>query len=173
MKSLIYTFLILFTAGNLLGQTLPEDEKTEFSPEALAQKIQDTSGNILTVGDVFKKYEGKVILLDIWATWCPDCITGFPDLKKIQKKYPDVVYVFFSLDRIGKEDTWKNGIEKYELAGEHYWFNTDWKNDFDNYIDLNWIPRYMLIDQTGKIANYYSVHADDPRMIQVLAKTLK
>lgn len=173
MKNIFFGLLAVFFFSNLLAQTLPENDKTEFSTEALNQRIQDTDGKVTTVGDIFGKHKGKVIVLDIWATWCPDCITGFPELKKIQKKYPEAVYLFFSLDRIGKEEVWKNGIEKYELSGEHYWFNTDWKNDFDNFIDLNWIPRYMVIDQTGKIAHYYSIHADDPRMIQMLEKTLK
>lgn len=172
MKYIIYSLLVLLTGSNLFGQTLPEDEKTEFSQEALAQSIQDMDGNIITVGEVFKKHQGSVIVLDIWATWCADCIIGFPALKKIQKKYPDAKYIYFSLDRVGKEETWLNGIKKYELEGDHYWFNTDWKNDFDNYIDLNWIPRYMIIDQTGKIAHYYSIHADDPRLTLVLAKIL-
>lgn len=173
MKNIFLGLLTVFICAGLDAQKLPEKDKTEFSKEALAQKIQDIEGNITTVGEIFDRHSGKVIFLDIWATWCADCITGFPELKKIQKKYPDAVYIFFSLDRIGKEEVWKNGIEKYQIGGEHYWFNTDWKNDFDNFIDLNWIPRYMVIDQTGRIAHYYSVHADDPRMIQVLEKTLK
>lgn len=173
MRNIFFSILIIFGFSSVFAQKLPEQDKTIFSKEALNQQIQDVDGNLTTIGEIFKKYQGKVIFLDIWATWCPDCITSFPELKKIQQKYPDVVYMFFSLDRIGKEDVWKNGITKYELEGEHYWFNTDWKNDFDNYIDLNWIPRYMLIDQTGKIAHYYSVHADDPRMIQVLERTMQ
>jgi|SRR5690554_3211091 len=172
MKNILISILVVFIFSNLWGQKLPEADKKEFTREALNQKIQDRDGHITTIGEIFDEYRGKVILLDIWASWCSDCITGFPNLKKIQKKYPDVIYLFFSLDRVGKEEVWKNAIDKYELEGVHYWFNSDWKNDFNNYIDLNWIPRYMLIDQTSKIAYYYSIHADDPRMIQVLEKTL-
>ena len=172
MKNIFLGLISLLTFSNLNAQKLPDNDKTEFSKASLEQSILDIDGNITSVGDIFSKYEGKVIYLDIWASWCPDCIVGLPALKKIQKKYPDVVYVFFSLDRVGKEDAWKNAIEKFEIEGDHYWFNTEWKNDFTDHIDLNWVPRYMIIDQTGKIAYYYSVHADDPRMIQSLEKSL-
>jgi len=152
----------------LSAQEAPTEVKKEFDETALNQPIQDLDGNKMTVGEVFKKYEGKIVLLDIWASWCPDCVKGMPKLKEVQKQFPDVVYLFFSLDKVGKEDAWKNGIEKHNVQGEHYWFNSDWKNDFTEYIGLNWIPRYMLIDQTGKIAHYYAIHADDPVMLEMV-----
>lgn len=170
MKKIFFGFLFLSFSAFLSAQEVPTEVKTQFDETALNQEIQDLEGNKLTVGDVFKKYEGKVILLDVWASWCPDCIKGLPKLKEVQKQFPDVVYLFFSLDRIGKEDTWKNGIEKYDIQGEHYWFNSDWKNDFTNYIGLNWIPRYMLIDPSGNIAHYYAIHADDQQMMEVLVE---
>lgn len=155
------------------GQKLPETIKTEFDDQALSQVILTTEGDETTVGEILKAHEGDVVFLYLWATWCPDCIIGFPELKKVQKKYPEAKFVFFSLDRPGKEAIWKEGIQKYELEGEHYWFNTDWKNDFTNFIDLNWIPRYMIIGKDGKIAHYYAIHADSPEMIWSLEKALK
>ncbi len=168
MKKLFFTFLFASSITVLWAQEAPEEIKTEFDEASLNQTIQDLEGNTLTVGEVFKKYEGKMILLDLWASWCPDCIKGLPKLKEVQKQFPDVVYLFFSLDRTGKEDAWKKGIKKYDIQGEHYWFNSDWKNDFTNYIGLNWIPRYILIDQAGKIAHYYAIHADDPVMLEAI-----
>ncbi|MFA7686914.1 MAG: thioredoxin family protein [Moheibacter sp.] len=167
-----YASIILFMAfiWNGFAQEVPTEVKTEFDSVALNQPIFDLEGNEISVGDVLKKYEGNVVLLDIWASWCPDCIKGLPKLKEVQKEFPDVVYLFFSLDRIGKEDAWKNGIEKYDIEGEHYWFNTEWKNDFTNYIGINWIPRYILIDRSGKIAHYYAIHADDPQMMEMLVE---
>lgn len=171
MKNLILAFTLVFSTAFLSAQEAPTEMKTEFNETALNQSIQDLEGNKLTVGDVLKKYEGKTILLDLWASWCPDCIKGLPKLKEVQAQYPDLVYLFFSLDRVGKEDAWKNGIEKYDIKGEHYWFNTEWKNAFTEYIGINWIPRYMLIDKEGKIAHYYAIHADDPQMMEVLVES--
>lgn len=170
MKNSIWVFCLVLSGFNLSAQEVPTEIKTEFDSVSLSQKLLDLEGNQMTVGEVFQKYKGKMILLDVWASWCPDCIKGLPKLKEVQKEFPDVVYLFFSLDRIGKEEAWKKGIEKFDIQGEHYWFNADWKNDFTNNIDLNWIPRYILIDQSGKIAHYYAIHADDPEMLEQLVE---
>lgn len=171
MKSSVLVLLISLFVVNAYSQEAPTEVKTEFDEVSLNQPIFDRDGNQVTVGEVFEKYKGRTVLLDVWASWCPDCIKGLPKLKEVQAQYPDVVYLFFSLDRIGKEEAWKNAIEKYDIKGEHYWFNTEWKNDFTNYIGINWIPRYMLIDKEGRIIHYYAVHADDPQMMELLVES--
>src|SRR5690606_28028435 len=40
-----------------------------------------------------KEYQGKLILLDFWATWCASCINGFPKMEELQKAYPDEVKI--------------------------------------------------------------------------------
>lgn len=171
MKNSIWILGLFLLGINLSAQEVPTELKTEFDEVSLSQTLQDLEGNKTTVGDVLGKYKGKTVFLDLWASWCPDCIKGLPKLKEVQAQYPDVVYLFLSLDRVGKEDAWKKAIDKYEIKGEHYWFNTEWKNAFTEYIGINWIPRYMLIDKDGKIAHYYAIHADDPQMMEVLVES--
>lgn len=168
MKQVIILIFLFLGLNFSFAQKTPDVIKTEFDEISLSQSIFDLNGNQLTVKDIFEKHKGKVIFLDIWASWCPDCITGLPALKQVQKKYPEVVYLYFSLDRVGKENAWKNAIKKFNIDGEHYWFNTEWKNDFTDYIQLNWVPRYMIIDSEGKIAHYYAVQANDANLLKVL-----
>ena len=47
------------------------------------------------------------------------------------------------------------------------------ENNFNNYIDLNWIPRYLVIDQKTKIAKYYAITPDDPEIQITINKLLK
>lgn len=173
MKKTLLFCTLLFGLNLVFGQKAPEENKTTFDQNALLQPIFDWEGKSTDVKSIFEKHQGKVILLDVWASWCPDCITGLPALKQLQSDYPEVVYLFFSLDRIGKEDAWKNAVEKFNIEGEHYWFNTDWKNDFTNDIELNWVPRYILIDQEGKIAHYYAVKADDTVLVESLKRLIQ
>lgn len=145
-----------------LGQEPPAVSKTEFTKTALQQPLFGLDGQQTTAGKVLEASKGKTVLLYIWATWCPDCLKGFPELYAFQKANPDVHVVYFSLDR--EEQRWQEGIRKFKLEGEHYWFKTGWKNDFTDAIDLNWIPRYLIIAPDGKIAKYYAVKADDPEL---------
>jgi hypothetical protein len=58
------------------------------------------------------------------------------------------------------------------LIGDHYLIQSAWKGgDFRKQIDLDWIPRYILIDKSGQIVKYRSIEADDSDLINLL-KTL-
>ena len=65
-------------------------------------------------------------------------------------------------------DKWKAGIEKHELQGDHYWAIDGMKGEFGKSIDLDWIPRYIILDKTGKIALYKVIEADDEKLIKTL-----
>lgn len=166
MKASFLIIFGIFLAQLSMGQQAPEVSKSEFPEKALLQTLFGLDGQETTAGEILDANKGKTVLLYIWATWCPDCLKGFPELYALQKANPDVHTVYFSLDR--QEQPWKDGIKKFHLEGEHYWFKTDWKNDFTNAIDLNWIPRYLIIGPDGKIANYYAVKADDPALQQAI-----
>jgi len=168
MKNLLVAFAFFAGFISLSAQEAPSEIKTNFDEASLQQTVEDLEGNVHTIGEILEKHKGKIIYIDIWASWCPDCIKGLPKLEDVQKQYPELVYLFLSLDR--KQEAWKKAIDKYQLKGEHYWFHTEWKNNFTDYIGLNWIPRYMLVDQEGKIAHFYAIHADDAAMLETLVE---
>jgi thiol-disulfide isomerase/thioredoxin len=165
MKKLIVSF---FVALGLISCS--NAQKTEFSKEALADKMLSTDGTELVFSDILKKYEGKTVIIDIWASWCPDCVKGMPKVVELQKQFPDVVYLFLSYDKT--PESWSKGIEKYGVQGEHYLILSKWKGGtFSNSIDLDWIPRYMVLNKKGEISLYKAIEADDEKLISTI-KTL-
>lgn len=157
----------LFLGLNAFAQKVPEVLKTSFSEESLAQKIVSDSGKKVQIKDVLEKHKGKILIIDFWASWCRDCILALPSTKDLKEYNPEIEFVYFSLDRSNEQ--WKRGLEKYNISeNENYWFDEGWKNNFNNYIDLNWVPRFMVIDQKGDIANYYSISPKDPEIQKVI-----
>ena len=71
-----------------------------------------------------------------------------------------------SLDK--KQSAWKRAIEKKNIKGDHYFIPSGWKGDFASAIDLDWIPRYMVIGKDGKIKLYKAVKANDSRILEVI-----
>ena len=145
MKKII-TLIIAFVIGSCSNSTA---QKTEFSKKALAETLLTTDGNQVAFQDIIKKAEGKTVVIEVWASWCGDCVKAMPKIKELQANNPNVDYVFISMDKTA--DKWKTGIEKHELKGDHYMANDQMKGVFGKAIDLDWIPRYIIIDKTGKI----------------------
>ena len=77
-----------------------------------------------------------------------------------------MVYVFFSCDKTF--DKWKEGIEKHELKGDHYLVKEGMKGLFGKSIDLDWIPRYIVVNKKSKISLYRAIETD----FDLIQKTL-
>ena len=140
--------------------------ENQFEKTALEKQMTALSGRSIRFDSILNLHKGKTIVLDIWASWCPDCIKGFPELKKVQAQYPNAAYVFISLDKT--EEAWKKAIEKFDLKGDHYYLNEKMKGEFGTSIHLDWIPRYIIIDPKGTVANYKSIVTTDTLFLKTL-----
>ena len=145
-------------------------QKTEFSKEALTETLLATDGSQVAFQDILKKYQGKTLVIEVWASWCGDCVKAMPKLKELQTDNPDVAYLFISMDKTA--DKWKAGIEKHELKGDHFMANDQMKGVFAKAVDVDWIPRYIIVDKTGKIALYRAIETDFDKINDTL-KSLK
>jgi thiol-disulfide isomerase/thioredoxin len=141
-------------------------QKKEFSNEALSEKVIAMDGSEVSFQTVVEKYKGKTIVLEFWASWCGDCVKAMPKIKELQKNNPDVVYVFFSCDKTF--DKWKEGIEKHELKGDHFLVKEGQKGSFGKSLELDWIPRYIIVDKKSKISLYRAIETD----FELIQKTL-
>lgn len=172
MKNIFLAFWISSIFLPVAAQQVPKTLKTDFSRESLAQTVDNLAGEKVSLQSILEKHVGKVIVLEFWAGWCKDCLIGMPASHKLKENNSQVDFIYLSLDK--SSEAWKKGIEKYKLqAGDNYWFSTGWKNPFNEYIDLNWIPRYMVIDQKGKIAKYYAISAEDAEIQKTIEKLLR
>ncbi len=133
-------------------------QKKSFSKEALSETLLASDGNQVSFKNILKNHKGKTLVIEVWASWCGDCVKAMPKIKEIQTNNPNVDYVFISVDKTA--DKWKEGIAKHELKGEHFMANDQMKGVFGKAIDLNWIPRYIIIDKTGKIVIYRAIETD-------------
>lgn len=157
--------LVLLIA--VISFSCSQAQKTNFSKEALSEKILSIEGNQVAFKDILKKHKGKTLLIEVWASWCGDCVKAMPKLKELQSNNPNTSYVFISMDKT--TDKWKLGIEKHEIKGDHYMANDQMKGVFGKAIDLDWIPRYIIVDKTGKIVIYRAIETD----FEMINSTLK
>jgi thiol-disulfide isomerase/thioredoxin len=141
-------------------------QKTEFSKEALASLLETTNTTKISFENSLENHKEKIVLIEIWATWCSDCVKAMPKIHELQTQHPDIDYLFISMDK--SVDKWKKGISKYDLQGDHLLAKDQMNGNFAKAIDLNWIPRYIIVDQTGKIALYKAIETDFELINQTL-----
>ena len=141
-------------------------EKTEFSTAALSETLLATDGSQVAFQDILRKYKGKTLVIEVWASWCGDCVKAMPKLKELQANNPDVAYLFISMDKTA--DKWKESIEKHQLKGDHFMANDQMKGVFAKAVDVDWIPRYIIVDKNGKIVLYRAIETDFDKINETL-----
>ena len=158
--------MALFVMGFLL--TCPVVHSQEFSKEALSDVFLTTDGKDISFAEVLEKYKGKTLFIDVWASWCKDCIESVPGLRKLKEQYTDVAFLFLSLDR--SVEGWHKGREKHQLDyGDHYFIKAGWKGSaFCKSIELDWIPRYLVVNPEGEIVLHKAIETDDKQLINTL-----
>lgn len=157
----LFTGVFLFLLLDGYGQ------EHYFSEVALKDILLTEENEKVSFRTILDENKGRTIFLDIWASWCKDCVIAMPKVKKLKKEYPKVSFVYISLDR--NERDWKKGIRRFGIEdGQHYWANNGWKSNLFNDLDLDWIPRYMILDGSGNIGLYRAIKADDEKIINYL-----
>lgn len=122
--------------------------------EAEARDFEVTLVN----GDEFRlsDHEGKVVLLNIWATWCAPCREETPDLQELYTKYKDEGFLVLgvSIDKQGKSVV-KPFMEEY---GVTYPMVIDQGTIMDKYGPTMGIPTTYIIGKEGNL-QYFAVGA--------------
>lgn len=163
---LTLTKCLLFMSLVGMAFSCQREIKSDFTPEAYAQKVYDTDFKESDMQTVLESHLGKKVMLVFWASWCADCIKSLPAIKEFQQENPEIQFVLLSVDE-NRED-WETGIarhmDKFGIKGEQYFFNTGWtknsNNDFLDFAGVDWIPRYMLINERGGIDVFYTKKID-------------
>jgi thiol-disulfide isomerase/thioredoxin len=103
-----------------------------------------------------KDQKGKVILVNLWATWCGPCRQEMPELIKIQDEYKDKGVMVLGLDVDPESETAvKNFVEKQGLNYTVGWASDEVSNAMLEISKMGGIPQSFLIAQDGKLARIF------------------
>jgi thiol-disulfide isomerase/thioredoxin len=106
--------------------------------------ITDLDGKEKSISD----YEGKVIFLNLWATWCPPCRAEMPSMDKLQDKYKDKDFVILGVAQGEDLATVKKFLKKNPYRFPIF---TDTKGRVGMAYSTGSIPTSYLIDRNGNI----------------------
>lgn len=115
-------------------------------------KLRDLSGADFD----FHTAEGKVIVINFWATWCPPCIAEMPSLEGLYEKYKTNNEVVFLLVSNEEATVINKFMDKKDYSFNVYQSLTEYPKDFN----VSSIPRTFVISKKGDIVIDKSGAAD-------------
>ncbi|MEO6948147.1 MAG: TlpA disulfide reductase family protein [Ginsengibacter sp.] len=155
---------------NILEKKLQYTYRT-FSGSILNQQILlNPDSSSLLWKQLLENHKGRIVFIDIWATWCLPCIEEIPYSKELQKKYSGKVdFVFLSFDEDFRK--WKNySILGKESAKNSFWIEGNFSSVIAEKFGIISIPRYIIIDKSGNIVAQDAPRPSDSRLITLLNK---
>ena len=116
-----------------------------------------------------KDYQGKVVLLDFWATWCGPCIAEMPNVKKIYDTHKDMGFVVIGISLDNDASEVSDFLKACELPWRQICDGQD--GILKKLFQIRGIPSLWLIDRAGKVASYNIRGAALRKLVDEAVKT--
>lgn len=180
LSTVSVVLLILATPSGLLAQ---DSNGSSFRPAELFEATREYQGPDFELynltGDAPEKvrlshFDGKVIVLNFWATWCPPCREEVPSLIKLQERFADqeIQVIGVALD----EDDAENKVRAFANAMQiNYPVPIDDGSVVEQYGPLGVIPTTFIMDRKRNIRYYapgYLLYEQLEEAVQVLLDEL-
>ncbi len=133
--------------------------------------LKDITGNGLSLAEVIEKHRGKVIYMDMWASWCGPCRKEMPASRWLKDRLDSdgVIFMYISSDR--NESDWKRAVKEYDLGdiGENYRIVSA-ESKFLTEIKFRYVPRYLIFDTDGRLVNLDAPRPSSSEIINEIGK---
>ncbi len=144
------------TAANTTTDA-PSDKKKVNYPPAPSAIMQADIKSLDSTTFKLQDKKGKVLLVNLWATWCAPCIAEMPHLVEMQDKFKDKGFEIIGLD-IDPES--KEEIETFavnqKLNYQLGWADGNLMNEFVKITRLQGIPQSILINREGQLTGVFT-----------------
>ena len=145
---------------------------SEFPKEVLQSKVFTKDNDEIKFSDMLDTFRNKIIYLDLWSFECGPCIKEMPYSRKLIEKFQNksIEFIFLSIDE--SHETWLKGIEFSNVSNGHYRLERGFNSEFMKVLNIKGIPRYILIDEQGKILQLDAKRPSSKELIDEIEKLL-
>lgn len=155
MKNTLLFLLMLCMAPCAKAQGFTDDPDRRYATELLKAGSVAPDFQMKTLdGKKFKlsKLRGHYVVLDFWASWCPDCRKDAPNLVRMYNRFHEKGVEFVGVSFDDNAANWQSAVEKYQIAYTQVSELKKWKEtSISSLYGVKWIPSLYLIDPEGKV----------------------
>jgi len=119
----------------------PEMARARMAP---AFSVTTIDGQRISLDDL----QGKVVLMDFWATWCGPCREALPHIRQIAQKFQGQPLVILSVSLDKDEEKWKDFVAKNNMTWLQY-RDGGFEGPLSRLFSVNAIPHTFTIDADG------------------------
>jgi len=151
MKKIFLFSLLLLQTVNLMAEDLDSlyaKDLLKPGTEVPALSLRNYKGEKRSLSD----YRGQYVVLDFWASWCPDCRKDIPAMAALHQAYRTKNVKFFGVSFDTDSIAWQQCVRENnmfwtQVCGYQKMRDSQIAKDFG----VKWIPSMYLIDPEGKV----------------------
>jgi len=159
---------VIALSGGIISQRLLTTDRPQTAPAAIEFSLPDLSGKQRNI----KEWQGKILIINFWATWCPPCLKEIPEFIKIQDEFADK-----GLQFIGIAIDEKSAVEEYLntlainypqlIAGDT---GITLSHQLGNIV--NAVPFTLIVNQQGQIIHRQPGELSREKIIETITPLL-
>jgi cytochrome c biogenesis protein CcmG/thiol:disulfide interchange protein DsbE len=138
----IVLFMILYNPAALPGDLSAVPAQVDFASPKLT--LEDLSGSPVSLDD----YMGSVVLVNLWATWCPPCREEMPALQNFYEKYKSDGFVLVAINQEEPPELVEPFVKEFGLTFP-VWLDLNYQAEQE--FKTNSLPSSFVIDRTGRV----------------------
>ena len=148
--------LLIMGASVAKAQSAQQDMDDKYATELVKAgttapdfKMKTPDGKTVQLSKIGK---GKTVVLDFWASWCPDCRKDAPEVVRLYEKYRQYGIEFIGISMDTDVEAWKKAIEKFGITYPQVSELKKFKEtDIAKAYGVKWIPSMVVVGSDGQV----------------------
>lgn len=158
----------ILVAAGLAAMVLGSLRRPQGPLTAPAFVLSDLTGKVVRMDDL----RGKVVLLNVWTTWCPPCVQEMPTLETLHRRMAGRDFVLLAVS----QDELPQNVKPW-IAERGFTFPVllDARGEVGHGLGVTGYPETFIVDRQGKVVHHHVGFRDwsSPEVVQALDRLLQ